>query len=171
MSEKPISQRAQKVLTLMRLLSPLPGEEGVWIRQATLAEHFECSRTSIWRALGELKAAGLIVDVNKRHEYRYKIYQVQPEISLKTRFQEKIVVWEKTFLFLDGIYAPKVISVVQSAVQELKEALPQENLFEYIETYLFKTTQEAYRLNNLEREAFGFRKRDPTYWRPVAMIA
>lgn len=171
MSEKPISPRAQKVLTLMRqVCHSLGGVAEIWIRQATLAEHFECSRTTIWRALNQLKEAGLIVDVNKRHEYRYKIYQVQPEISFKTRFQEKFIYWEKTFLFLDGVYAPKVRTVIQSAVQELqelKETLPSEQLFEYIETYLLKTTQEAYRLNTLQREAFGFRKRDPTcpaYW-------
>ena len=168
MSEKLISERAQKVLTLMRLLSPLP-LGGVWIRQATLAEHFECSRTTIWRALKQLKEAGLIVDVNKRHEYRYKIYQVQAEISFKTRFQEKFIYWEKTFLFLDGIYAPKARSVIQEAIQELKEPMPHDQLFEKIEAHLFKTTQEAYRLNSLEREAAGFRKRDPTYWRPKAI--
>ncbi|MEI6791039.1 MAG: HTH domain-containing protein [Myxococcaceae bacterium] len=80
-----MSERAQKVLELLRILigdltlnpSPKFGEgREIWLRQATLAEHFGCSRTTIWRAIKQLKEAGLITDLNKRYLSRYKIYSV-----------------------------------------------------------------------------------------------
>jgi len=66
-----ISERAQKILLWIRdqNSSELP------IRQQMLAELFDCSRRTIGRALDELKAAGLLIDLNKRHENRCKLYR------------------------------------------------------------------------------------------------
>lgn len=68
-----MSERAKKILTWLQqqTASEFP------IRQQTLAELFSCSRRSIGRALKELKEAGLLVDLNKRHENRCKLYQIQ----------------------------------------------------------------------------------------------
>src|SRR5688572_26589976 len=73
-----LSERAQKILN--HLLTsphpdPLPEGEGRPIRQQSLAEQFSCSRRSIGRALKELKNAGLLIDLNKRHKNRCKLYR------------------------------------------------------------------------------------------------
>ena len=66
-----MSERAQKVLTWIKNQN----SEAFFIRQQSLAELFGCSRRSIGRALKELKEAGLLVDLNKRHENRCKVYR------------------------------------------------------------------------------------------------
>ncbi len=68
-----MSERAEKILTWLQNFpgGPLP------IRQQSLAEEFDCSRRTIGRALKELKEAGLLVDLNKRHENRCKLYEVR----------------------------------------------------------------------------------------------
>lgn len=67
-----MSERASKILTWLQQQNTheLP------IRQQTLADLFGCSRRSIGRALKELKEAGLLVDLNKRHENRCKLYRI-----------------------------------------------------------------------------------------------
>ncbi len=73
MVEVNLSPRAQKIYA---------GLNGVTlIRQQTLADALGCSRRSIGRALKELKEAGLLVDLNKRHENRCKLYTVIPASS------------------------------------------------------------------------------------------
>lgn len=73
MSEAKLSQRAQKILNNFCLpTSPSPQ----FIRQQTLAEQFGCSRRTIGRALKELKEAGLLVDLNKRHENRLSLIHI-----------------------------------------------------------------------------------------------
>ena len=101
-----MSERAQKILTWLRSF-PLPQGEGLvrTIRQQTLAEEFGCSRRTIGRALKELKEAGLLVDLNKRHENRCKLYQVKippcAEASegkpLTPKAQRQWELYEKTF--------------------------------------------------------------------------
>ncbi|MEI6806603.1 MAG: helix-turn-helix domain-containing protein [Myxococcaceae bacterium] len=77
-----MTERAQKILIWLR--SQETSE--ISIRQATLAEHFNCSRRTIGRCLKELKEAGLLTDLNKRHENRCKIYKIQiPAIPLLQR--------------------------------------------------------------------------------------
>lgn len=76
-----MSERAQKILDYLKNLSPSPSPETgegnqIWIRQATLAEHFNCSRRTIGRCLKELKEANLLTDLNKRHENRCKTYLI-----------------------------------------------------------------------------------------------
>ncbi len=68
-----MSERTQKILTWLQSQNSteLP------IRQATLAEEFQCSRRTIGRALKELKEAGLLIDLNQRHQNRCKIYRVE----------------------------------------------------------------------------------------------
>lgn len=68
-----MSERAQKIFTWLQNQNALEFP----IRQQSLAEQFHCSRRSIGRALKELKEAGLLVDLNKRHENRCKIYEVK----------------------------------------------------------------------------------------------
>ena len=70
MVEAKLSERAQKIITWIGDTKEIP------IRQQTLAEEFGCSRRTIGRALKELKEAGLLVDLNKRHENRCKLYKV-----------------------------------------------------------------------------------------------
>lgn len=179
MSEKTlISQRAQKVLTLMRQLCQHVGNfNELWIRQGTLAEHFECSRTSIWRALNQLKEAGLITDLNKRHEYRYKTYQVSPPpVSTDSRIQTQMAEWRKTYgIFLNGSYAPKFDTVVYNAMKEIKETMVEEKwLLAYLESHLIKTTQEANEHDKIKQASLNYRRRDPThwnYWRPLEIQA
>ena len=65
-----MSERAQRILTWLREQNT----QELPIRQQSLAEQFNCSRRTIGRALKELKEANLIVDLNKRHENRCKIY-------------------------------------------------------------------------------------------------
>ena len=103
MSEnKKISERAQKIFDLLCLLNPChpglepgsriphqvrndgilaPGE--IWIRQATLAEHFGCSRTTIGRMLKELKEAGLMTELSQKYLNRYKTYALNRHPSLE----------------------------------------------------------------------------------------
>ncbi|MEI6790330.1 MAG: helix-turn-helix domain-containing protein [Myxococcaceae bacterium] len=69
-----MSERAEKILQLLRIL--IQNETEIWLRQASLADYFECSRTTIWRALKQLKEANLITDLNKRYLGRYKTYSV-----------------------------------------------------------------------------------------------
>ena len=71
MVEARLSKRAQKILLWIGEALELP------IRQQTLAEEFGCSRRTIGRALNELKEAGLLVDLNRRHENRCKIYEIK----------------------------------------------------------------------------------------------
>ena len=68
-----MSERTYKILTWLQNQNSteLP------IRQATLAEEFQCSRRTIGRALKQLKEAGLLIDLNQRHQNRCKIYRVE----------------------------------------------------------------------------------------------
>ena len=70
MVEAKLSERAQRILAC---INPSPQ----FIRQQTLAEEFNCSRRSIGRALKELKEAGLLIDLNKRHKNRCKMYEIK----------------------------------------------------------------------------------------------
>ncbi|MEI6791515.1 MAG: helix-turn-helix domain-containing protein, partial [Myxococcaceae bacterium] len=63
----------------------IQNETEIWLRQATLAEYFECSRTTIWRAIKQLKEANLITDLNKRYLGRYKTYSVANRSPSDTR--------------------------------------------------------------------------------------
>jgi biotin operon repressor len=72
MSEAKLSERAQKILTW--LTSDFLSVR--FLRQQTLADEFKCSRRTIGRALKELKEAGLLVDLNKRHANRCKLYEL-----------------------------------------------------------------------------------------------
>ena len=75
MAEAKLSVRAQKILNSFSLpISPSPQ----FIRQQTLADELGCSRRTIGRALKELKEAGLLVDLNQRHENRCKLYEISP---------------------------------------------------------------------------------------------
>jgi len=102
-----MSERTQKVLQLLRDLSVT---DQIWIRQATLAEHFGCSRTTIWRTLKQLKEAGLITDLNKRYQSRYKIYQVTQEVKPKRALTPAVEAqwtnygkdWSEFYEMLDG---------------------------------------------------------------------
>ncbi|MEI6806026.1 MAG: helix-turn-helix domain-containing protein [Myxococcaceae bacterium] len=71
-----MSIRAQKILDYLKNLTLNP----IWIRQQTLAEEFKCSRRTIGRCLKELKEAGLLTDLNKRHDNRCKMYLVSPSL-------------------------------------------------------------------------------------------
>lgn len=78
MVEAQLSQRAQKILALLTPPFEKGGSGGILpIRQQSLAEEFNCSRRTIGRALKELKAAGLLIDLQKRHENRCKMYEVK----------------------------------------------------------------------------------------------
>ena len=68
-----MSERAKKILDYLRSQE----KPELWIRQQTLAEEFKCSRRTIGRCLKELKAAGFLSDLNKRHENRCKMYRVE----------------------------------------------------------------------------------------------
>ena len=85
MTEVKLSERAQKILENLGdlTLNPSPPSgEGleICIRQQTLAEQFNCSRRTIGRALKELKEAGLLIDLNQRHENRCKMYLISPSL-------------------------------------------------------------------------------------------
>lgn len=69
-----LSARAQKILENL-LPSPQP------IRQQTLADQLNCSRRTIGRALKELKEAGLLVDLKRRHTNRCKMYLLTPRLQ------------------------------------------------------------------------------------------
>ena len=71
-----MSGRTQKILDYLRSQE----KPELWIRQQTLAEQFNCSRRTIGRALKELKEAGLLTDLNQRHENRCKIYLLTPRL-------------------------------------------------------------------------------------------
>ncbi|MEI6806633.1 MAG: HTH domain-containing protein [Myxococcaceae bacterium] len=76
-----MSERTQKILDYLRSQE----KSELCIRQQTLAEHFNCSRRTIGRALKELKEAGLLTDLNKRDANRCKIYEIK--IPLNPRLQ------------------------------------------------------------------------------------
>ncbi|MEI6791167.1 MAG: HTH domain-containing protein [Myxococcaceae bacterium] len=147
--ENKISERAQKVLQLMK---DLAGEGlEIWIRQATLAEHFGCSRTTIWRAIKQLREAGLIIDLNKRHEHRYKIYQIsvskpktdQAEIEeLLTQYEE---IWQKGYPYFGTPKRPtlrKWVFDVALMGKPFRERMGQ-NLQEWVESCLNTTENWA----------------------------
>ena len=136
MSEKKISERAQRVLDLLRKLAN--GE--IWIRQATLAEHFGCSRTTIWRCLKQLKEAGLIIDLNKRHEKRYKIYQIVPVFKTEQEEIEELLVqwgniWQKQYPYFGTPNRPTLRSWVWNMAKSGKffRQIAGQNLQEWIE--------------------------------------
>jgi hypothetical protein len=72
MAEAKLSERAQKILSWLQQNS----HPEIAIRQQSLAEQFNCSRRTIGRVLKELKEAGLLLDLNKRHENRCKLYEL-----------------------------------------------------------------------------------------------
>ena len=92
----------------------------IWIRQATIAEQFGCSRSSICKAVKELREAGYVKDLNKRHEGKYKFYEVVQEPSpdfaeakspspkrrgekeIDQIWQEYGEIWKKQFPYMDG---------------------------------------------------------------------
>jgi len=91
-----ISERAQKILLWIRTQNP----HSIAIRQQSLAELFGCSRRSIGRALNELKAAGALTDLGKRHANRCKLYSVIPqkeEAQLTLQAQHQWSLYQKTF--------------------------------------------------------------------------
>ena len=73
MSDVKLSLRAQAVLAWIQNQNTAE----LVIRQASLAEKLGCSRWSIGRALKRLKEAGLIADLEKRHESRCKMYRLR----------------------------------------------------------------------------------------------
>lgn len=92
MSEAKLSERAQKIITWIGDAKESP------IRQQTLAELFGCSRRTIGRALKELKEAGLLVDLNKRHENRCKIYAViQAIVITPPQGERQLQLYRPTF--------------------------------------------------------------------------
>ena len=73
-----LSERSQKILNWIREQN----KTELSLRQASLAELFNCSRRTIGRALKQLKELGLIVDLNKRHEEnKCKVYEILPSPS------------------------------------------------------------------------------------------
>ena len=72
MSEVKLSTRAEAVLSWIKKQNT----PELAIRQASLAEELACSRWSIGRALRRLKEAELIVDLERRHENRCKLYRL-----------------------------------------------------------------------------------------------
>ena len=98
-----MSERAQKILTWLTS-NPLPEGVGIPVRQQSLADQFGCSRRTIGRALKELKEANLLVDLNKRHENRCKLYlltlklqQASQPLRLTPEAERQWRLYEKTF--------------------------------------------------------------------------
>ena len=76
MVEAQLSARAQQIFNWINTES-----EEIPLRQQALAELLGCSRRSVGRALNELKKAGLLLDLGKRHSNRCKLYKVQAPIK------------------------------------------------------------------------------------------
>ena len=86
-----MTERAKKILDYLG-----EGRE-IWIRQQTLAEEFKCSRRTIGRCLKELKAAGFLKDLDKRHENRCKIYEIKIEKTLTPAAQHQLKFYGRSF--------------------------------------------------------------------------
>ncbi|MEI6790164.1 MAG: helix-turn-helix domain-containing protein [Myxococcaceae bacterium] len=130
-----ISLRAQ-MLWIRLAMTITPESSELWIRQATLAEQLRCSRRSIGRALQELIKAGLIMDLQKRHLSRYKIYQLNHLV------QNYIQTSETSPL------APKKLSK-----RELEDIKTQQRVQALLQT--LRTPVEEKELNSKAREMLG----------------
>ena len=117
----PISNRAKKIWAWITQ----QGSNELFIRQATLGWEFSCSIRTIGRALKELKEQGLLVDLNKRHENRCKIYKVK-KLGLTSEAEWQWHCYSKTFgiLFLpvfDGLEGrPTFAEIYQQVTWELE---------------------------------------------------
>ena len=101
-----LSPRAQKIYKiLLDATCPPKHEVHRWIRQQTLADKLGCSRRTIGRALNELKAAGLLLDLNQRHQNRCKMYEISPyakasgdkPLSLVFHAEQQLKLYRSTF--------------------------------------------------------------------------
>ena len=135
-----------------------------WVRQATLAEIFKCSKSTIGRTLRELKQAGLIIDTGKRHLGRFKIYeigvvtpavsQVEPEMTIEqlkvlTEHQQLMkehgARWRNTYGYaLDGKNRrPTIEFVVELALISLYRKNYCTDLLTWVEDWI-KTNASRY---------------------------
>ncbi len=105
MSENPkISKRATQVLTWMKSFTLNPLE--ICIRQRELAEKLGCCRTTIWRAIKQLREAGLIQETGERR-HRCKVYELRStEIDDNTEdvgllLQKYEEIWKQRYPFMN----------------------------------------------------------------------
>ena len=108
MSEISISKRALQVFNLFQ---SLPAE--ICLPQRAMAEKLGCCRTTIWRAMKQLKAAGLIQETGQRRQ-RCKIYTLitaceVPVLDVNTEnpkllLQQNIKEWFERYPYLHIFY-------------------------------------------------------------------
>ncbi|MEI6806178.1 MAG: HTH domain-containing protein, partial [Myxococcaceae bacterium] len=110
-------------------------------RQQTLADEFKCSRRTIGRCLKELKAANLLVDLNKRHENRCKMYSIFPSPLggevLTPAAQHQLKLYGRTFRemfrMFDGCSGrPTFESCFVQIAGKLREVTDEEELYHKI---------------------------------------
>ncbi|MEI6806269.1 MAG: helix-turn-helix domain-containing protein [Myxococcaceae bacterium] len=156
-----MSIRAQKILTWMQeqITPEFP------IRQQMLAELFGCSRRTIGRALKELKEANLLVDLNKRHENRCKIYllTLTPELTPAAQHQLKLYgrTFREMFKMFDGHSGrPTFESCFAQIAGGLRNVTDEEELYHRIFAGFFalpnlKQTDMSWRSEPENRNAGG----------------
>ena len=124
-----ISTRA-RLLWLLLATNCQPGTSKLWIKQATFAQSLGCSRSSIGRALRELAKINLIVDMNKRHQGRYKtyslpglVYQAPPEPIVAVSAPVPVKKLSKR-----EIADQKTAKIIQALIQEICTPVREEDL-------------------------------------------
>ncbi|MEI6805322.1 MAG: helix-turn-helix domain-containing protein [Myxococcaceae bacterium] len=139
-----MSIRAEKIFDYLKNLN----NENLWIRQQTLAEHFNCSRRTIGRCLNELKAAGLLTDLKKRHANRCKIYEIkippapllqrgETEETLTPAAQHQLKLYGRTFREMFRIFdgrsgRPTFESCFAQIAAELRDVTDESELYSKI---------------------------------------
>ncbi|MEI6791584.1 MAG: hypothetical protein WCK42_10435, partial [Myxococcaceae bacterium] len=107
--------------------------------------------------------------LNKRHEHRYKIYEVKPaEICVqlqKSQLDKQIAIWSRIYLFFDGINGPQFDQALQMALKEIREPMSEELLIKHLGDYLEEVAREAIKLSKL-RHATWAKRRNP-YLHPL----
>lgn len=149
-----MSERAQKIYACLILPSPQGGEgPGVRaVRQQTLADQLGCSRRSIGRALKELKEAGLLVDLNKRHQNRCKLYEIKiplnpPFSNGEEKGEQQLKLYRQTF---EAVFRkwPAWEKHYPQVTRELPHGLNPDQLFRqtFDKLYALRDSQEVARL-------------------------
>ena len=80
MNRSGLPNSASKLLgLLLDLFENAP--ESFWLRQQSLADYLECSKSTVGRNLRRLIDAGFLIDLGQKHEKRYKMYRLPPQIA------------------------------------------------------------------------------------------
>ncbi|MEI6790009.1 MAG: helix-turn-helix domain-containing protein [Myxococcaceae bacterium] len=137
-----ISPRAKNLGIWIAVNQGLKSPKPFWVKQASLAQNLNCSKSSVGRALRELVQADLLIDINQKHQGRYKFYRLNTTQSKDPAV--KILVkqwgnkWQKQFPSLDGRFGRPNLEYCLDhlAHRQVKNAKSKEEIMAQVESWL-----------------------------------